>query len=209
MNMNTNLKISKGCLVVMCVIIIATLFSLKKNYEMIKTVKDDIVAESNTISYLQQEKIHSQEEKEIEIKLKSIDFFGVKMQGKYKDIVKKIYSLPVLSLVERRDTITKERKGVVSFYHTVEFCGILCGMNVRCRMKAANEMSIHDLCFITSQTDDDIIHKFVSELKKYYGDPDVSDEQENSYHWYLPSGLAVRARHLHAPDGGWTVYFCY
>ena len=174
---------------------------------MIKMVKDDIVAESNTISYLQQEKIHSQEEKEIE--LKSIDFFGIKMQGKYKDILKNIYTLPMLSLVERRDTIMKERKGVMSFSHTVEFCGIPCGMNVRCRMKAANEMSIHDLCFITSQTDDKIIHKFVSELTKYYGEPDISDEQENSYHWYLSSGLAVRARHLHTPDGGWTVYFCY
>ena len=155
----------------------------------------------------QQAKILSQDEKDEELKV--IDFFGVKMQGKYKDIVKKIYSLPVLSLVERRDTITKERKGVVSFYHTVEFCGIPCGMNVRCRMKAANEMSIHDLCFITSQTDDEIIHKFVSELTKYYGAPDISDDREDCYHWYLSSGLAVRARHLHAPDGGWTVYFCY
>lgn len=161
----------------------------------------------DTTAECQQAKIRPQDE--IDEELKVIDFFGIKMQGKYKDIVKKIYSLPVLSLVERRDTITKERKGVVSFYHTVEFCGIPCGMNVRCRMKAANEMSIHDLCFITSQTDDEIIHKFVSELKKYYGEPDISDEQENSYHWYLPSGLSVRARHLHAPDGGWTVYFCY
>ena len=55
----------------------------------------------------------------------------------------------------------------------------------------------------------DLIHKFVSELTKYYGEPDISDEKEDSYHWYLPSGLAVRARHLHAPDGGWTVYFYY
>ena len=155
----------------------------------------------------QQAKILSQDEKDDELRV--IDFFGIKMQGKYKDILKNIYTLPMLSLVERRDTIMKERKGVMSFSHTVEFCGIPCGMNVRCRMKAANEMSIHDLCFITSQTDDEIIHKFVSELKKYYGEPDISDEQENSYHWYLPSGLSVRARHLHAPDGGWTVYFCY
>lgn len=161
----------------------------------------------NTTAECHKTETHSPEEKDEELKV--IDFFGIKMQGKYKDIVKKIYSLPVLSLVERRDTIMKERKGVMSFSHTVEFCGIPCGMNVRCRMKAANEMSIHDLCFITSQTDDEIIHKFVSELKKYYGEPDISDEQEDSYHWYLSSGLAVRARHLHAPDGGWTVYFCY
>ena len=111
----------------------------------------------------QQAKILSQDEKDDELRV--IDFFGIKMQGKYKDILKNIYTLPMLSLVERRDTIMKERKGVMSFSHTVEFCGIPCGMNVRCRMKAANEMSIHDLCFITSQTDDEIIHKFVSELK--------------------------------------------
>ena len=155
----------------------------------------------------QQAKIRPQDE--IDEELKVIDFFGVKLQGKYEDIVNNIYTLPMLSLVERRDTIMKERKGVMSFSHTVEFCGIPCGMNVRCRMKAANEMSIHDLCFITSQTDDEIIHKFVSELTKYYGEPDISDEQENSYHWYLSSGLSLCARHLHAPDGGWTVYFCY
>ena len=161
----------------------------------------------DTTAECQQAKIRPQDEKYEE--LKEINFFGVKLQGKYEDIVNNIYTLPMLSLVERRDTIMKERKGVMSFSHTVEFCGIPCGMNVRCRMKAANEMSIHDLCFITSQTDDEIIHKFVSELKKYYGEPDISDEQENSYHWYLASGLSLRARHLHTPDGGWTVYFCY
>lgn len=203
--METNFKIIKNFLVAMCVVLVAVLLSVRKNCELIKSVEDDIVVESNTMSECKQEKTYLLENEE----LKVIDFFGIKMQGKYNDIVKKIYSLPVLSLVERRDTITKERKGVMSFSHTVEFCGIPCGMNVRCRMKAANEMSIHDLCFITSQTDDEIIHKFVSELKKYYGEPDISDEQENSYHWYLPSGLSLRARHLHAPDGGWTVYFCY
>ena len=203
--METNFKIIKNFLVAMCVVLVAVLLSVRKNCELIKSVEDDIVVESNTMSECQQEKTYLLENEE----LKVIDFFGIKMQGKYKDILKNIYTLPMLSLVERRDTIMKERKGVMSFSHTVEFCGIPCGMNVRCRMKAANEMSINDLCFITSQTDDEIIHKFVSELTKYYGEPDISDEQENSYHWYLSSGLAVRARHLHTPDGGWTVYFCY
>lgn len=203
--METYFKIIKNFLVAMCVVPVAVLLSVRKNCELIKSVEDDIVVESNTMSECQQEKTYLLENEE----LKVIDFFGIKMQGKYKDIVKKIYSLPVLSLVERRDTITKERKGVTSFSHTVEFCGIPCGMNVRCRMKAANEMSIHDLCFITSQTDDDIIHKFVSELKKYYGEPDISDGQEDSYYWYLTNGSAIRARHLHAPDGGWVVLFYY
>ena len=138
---------------------------------------------------------------------KAIDFFGVKMLGKYEDVVNNIYMLPMLSCVERRDTIKLQGNGDKWFSHTVEFCGVPCGMNVDFTLYGDNIMSIHDLCFITSQTDDEIIHKFVSELKKYYGEPDISDEQEYSFHWYLSNGLAVRARHSHAPDGGWTVYF--
>ena len=153
----------------------------------------------------QQAKTRYQNEKDE--KLKVIDFFGVKMQGKYEDIVNNIYMLPMLSCVERRDTIKLQGNGDKCFSHTVEFCGVPCGMNVRYRINPEDKISVHDLCFITSQTDDAIIHKFVSELTKYYGEPDISDEREDSYHWYLSSGLAVRARHLHAPDGGWTVYF--
>lgn len=153
----------------------------------------------------QQAETRSREEKDDE--LKAIDFFGVKMQGKYEDIVNDIYMLPMLSCMERGDILTKEHNDVMSFSHVVEFCGVPCGMNVSCRMNAANEMSINQITFITSQTDDEIMHKFVLELTKYYGDPDIVDNLEDSYHWYLPNGLAVRARHLHARDGGWTVYF--
>lgn len=140
---------------------------------------------------------------------KAIDFFGVQMLGKYDDIVDKIYALPMLSLIERRDKMDNEHNDVMSFSHTVKFCGVPCGMNARCRMNEANEMSIHDLCFITSLTDNEIIHKFVSELTKYYGEPDIADNIEDSYHWHLPSDLCIRARHLHAPEGGWTVFFYY
>lgn len=153
----------------------------------------------------QQAKTRYQNEKDEELKV--IDFFGVKMQGKYEDIVNNIYMLPMLSCVERRDTIKLQGNGDKWFSHTVEFCGVPCGMNVDFTLYGDNIMSIHDLCFITSQTDDEIIHKFVSELNKHYGEPDISDEQEDSFYWYLSNGLAVRARHLHAPDGGWTVYF--
>ena len=142
-----------------------------------------------------------------DVTFKAIDFFGIKLLGKYEDVVNNIYMLPMLSCVERRDTIMLQGNGDKCFSHTVEFCGVPCGMNADFTLYGDNIMSIHDLCFITSQTDDEIIHKFVSELKKYYGEPDISDEQEDSYHWYLSNGLAVRARHLHAPDGGWTVYF--
>ena len=153
----------------------------------------------------QQAKTRYQNEKDE--KLKVIDFFGVKMQGKYEDIVNNINMLPMLSCVERRDTIKLQGNGDKCFSHTVEFCGVPCGMNADFTLNGDNIMSINDLCFITSQTDEAIIHKFVSELTKYYGEPDISDENEYSYHWYLPSSMAVRARHLHAPDGGWTVYF--
>ena len=153
----------------------------------------------------QQAKTRYQNEKDEELKV--IDFFGVKMQSKYEDIVNNIYMLPMLSCVERRDTIKLQGNGDKWFSHIVEFCGVPCGMNADFTLNGDDIMSIHNLCFITSQTDDKIIHKFVSELTKYYGVPDISDEKEDSYHWYLPSRMAVRARHLHAPDGGWTVYF--
>lgn len=161
----------------------------------------------STTAECQQEETRPQREKDEELKV--IDFFGVKTQGKYEDIVNNIYSLPVLSLVERRDTIKLQGNGDKWFSHTVEFCGVPCGMNADFTLDGDNIMSIHHLCFITSRTNDEIIHKFVSELTKYYGTPDISDEKEDSYHWYLTSGLAVRARHLHAPDGGWTVFFHY
>ena len=141
------------------------------------------------------------------VTFKAIDFFGIKLLGKYEDVVNNIYMLPMLSCVERRDTIMLQGNGDKWFLHTIEFCGVPCGMNADFTLYGDNIMSIHDLCFITSQTDDEIIHKFVSELKKYYGEPDISDEQEDSFHWYLSNGLAARARHSHAPDGGWTVYF--
>ena len=159
----------------------------------------------DTTAECQQAKTSSLDE--IDKELKVIDFFGVKMHGKYEDIVNNIYMLPMLSCVERRDTIKLQGNGDKCFSHTVEFCGVPCGMNADFTLNRDKIMSINDLCFITSQTNDEIIHKFVSKLTKYYGEPDISDEREDSYHWYLSSGLTVRARHLHAPDGGWTVYF--
>ena len=142
-----------------------------------------------------------------DVTFKAIDFFGVKMQGKYEDVVNNIYMLPMLSCVERRDTIMSQGNGDKWFAHTVEFCGTPWGMSAEFTLNGDNNMLIHNLRFVTSKTDDDIIDKVVAELTKYYGTPDISDEQEDSFHWYLSNGLAVRARHSHAPDGGWTVYF--
>ena len=161
----------------------------------------------DTIEDCQQAKLRRQDEKDEELKV--IDFFGVKLQGKYEDIVRNIYTLPMLSLVERRDTIMLQGNGDKRFSHTVEFCGVPWGMNANFTMNGDNMMSIHDLKFITSKTEDNIIDKVVDELTRHYGEPDISDENEDSYHWYLPSGLCVRARHFHAPEGGWTVFFYY
>ena len=183
------------------------LFSCKNDPGSNKTMVPRSPELINTTAECHKTETHSPEEKDEELKV--IDFFGVKMRGKYEDILKNIYSLPVLSLVERRDTIKLQGNGEKWFSHTVEFCGVPCGMNADFTLNVDNIMSIHDLRFITSQTDDDIIHKFVSELRKHYGEPDISDEREDSYHWYLPSGMAVRARHFHAPEGGWTVFFYY
>lgn len=129
------------------------------------------------------------------------------MQGKYEDIVNNIYMLPMLSCVERRDTIKLHGNDEKWFSHTVEFCGVPWGMSADFTLNEDNIMSIHDLKFITSKTDDDIIDRIVAELTKYYGEPDMSDEIEDSFHWFEPNDLCVRARHFRVPEGGWTFYF--
>ena len=183
------------------------LFSCKNEPGSNKTMVPRSPELIDTIEDCQQAKLRRQDEKDEELKV--IDFFGVKLQGKYEDIVRNIYTLPMLSLVERRDTIMLQGNGDKRFSHTVEFCGVPWGMNANFTMNGDNMMSIHDLKFITSKTEDNIIDKVVDELTRHYGEPDISDENEDSYHWYLPSGLCVRARHFHAPEGGWTVFFYY
>ena len=70
----------------------------------------------------QQAETRSQREKDEALNV--IDFFGVKMQGKYEDILDKIYAQPKLSLIERRDTLMLQGNGDKWFSHTVEFCGV-------------------------------------------------------------------------------------
>lgn len=136
-----------------------------------------------------------------------IHFFGIELQGQYEEIVKNIYSLPMLSLVERRDSIKLQGNGDKWFSHTVEFCGVPWGMTADFTMNEDNIISIHNLTFITSKTDDDIIIKVVKELTKHYGEPDISDDKEEIYHWFEPNDLSIRARHFRASEGGWTFYF--
>ena len=159
----------------------------------------------DTTAECQQAKTRYQNEKDEE--LKAIDFFGVKMQGKYEDIVDKIYALPVLSLVDRRDTIMLQGNGDKWFSHTVEFCGVPWCMSANFALNEDDIMSIHDLKFITSKTDHDIIDIVVAELTKYYGGPRWSDDKEDRYDWYESNDLCITARHFGAPEGGWTFYF--
>lgn len=189
------------------IILFAIITSCKNESSTNKTLVPRSPEIIDTTAECQHAKTRYQNEKDEELKV--IDFFGVKMHGKYEDIINNIYMLPMLSCVERRDTIMLQGNGDKWFSHTVKFCGVPWGMSANFTMNGDNIMSIHDLKFITSKTDDDIIIKVVDELTKHYGEPDISDEKEDSYHWYLSSGLAVRARHLHAPDGGWTVYFYF
>ena len=153
----------------------------------------------------QQAKTRYQNEKDEELKV--IDFFGVKMLGNYEDVVNNIYMLPMLSCVERRDTIMLQGNGDKWFSHTVEFCGVPWGMSANFALNEDDIMSIHDLKFITSKTDHDIIDIVVAELTKYYGEPKWSDDKEDRYDWYEANDLCIVARHLHAPEGGWTFYF--
>lgn len=135
----------------------------------------------------------------------AIEFFGIKLMGEYADIIDRMYQLPILSCIEQRDSVSGENNNGTYFSHIVEFCGVRCGMNVRYNLTSGKDIAIYDINFVTSQTEESIINKFVSELTKYYGNPDISDDREDSYHWYLPNKLCIRARHLHAPEGGWTV----
>ena len=139
--------------------------------------------------------------------LKAIDFFGVKMLGKYEDVVNNIYMLPMLSCVERRDTIMLQGNGDKWFSHTVEFCGVPWGMSANFALNEDDIMSIHDLKFSTSKTDHDILDIVVAELTKYYGGPRWSDDKEDRYDWYEANDLCITARHFGAPEGGWTFYF--
>ena len=145
--------------------------------------------------------------KEGDKEFKSIDFFGINMQGKHEDIMDKIYSLSVLSIIDCRDTVMLQGNGDKWFSHTVEFCGVPWGMSANFSMISDDIMSIHDLKFITSKADDYVIDRVVAELTKYYGEPDIYDDKEDSYFWYEADNLCVRARHHSAPEGGWTFYF--
>lgn len=52
------------------------------------------------------------------------------------------------------------------FSYTVEFCGVPWGMSANFTVNDDNIMSINDLKFITSKTDDDIIDKVDEALRK-------------------------------------------
>lgn len=187
------------------IILFAIITSCKNESSTNKTLVPRSPEIIDTTAECQQAKTRYQNEKDEELKV--IDFFGVKMHGKYEDIINNIYMLPMLSCVERRDTIMLQGNGDKWFSHTVKFCGVPWGMSANFTMNGDNIMSIHDLKFITSKTDDDIIIKVVDELTKHYGEPDISDDKEKIYHWFEPNDLSIRARHFRSSEGGWTFYF--
>ena len=187
------------------IILFAIITSFKNDPSSNKTIIPRSPELIDITAECQQAETRSQREKDEALNV--IDFFGVKMQGKYEDILDKIYAQPKLSLIERRDTLMLQGNGDKWFSHTVEFCGVPWGMSANFTMTGDNIMSIHDLKFITSKTDDDIIDRVVAELTKYYGEPKWSDDKEDRYDWYEPNDLSITARHLHAPEGGWTFYF--
>ena len=134
-----------------------------------------------------------------------IDFFGERLSGTYEDIINRLYKVPALRPIELRDSIKISHKNILYFSHTVDFCGVPCGMNVRFTKDENAIMHIHELTFITSRTDEDIIQKFVTEISKHYGVPEIPEHAR--YNWFTHN-QRICARHLHAPEGGWTVYFC-
>ena len=66
-----------------------------------------------------------------DVTFKAIDFFGIKLLGKYEDVVNNIYMLPMLSCVERRDTIKLQRNGDKWFSHSRILCST---MRNECRL---------------------------------------------------------------------------
>ena len=44
-----------------------------------------------------------------------IDFFGIRLCGKYNEIIHQLYELPILSLVEDRNTLRVEREDIWYF----------------------------------------------------------------------------------------------
>lgn len=168
--------------------------SQRGNQKTSPKTPSEVTADENTVS------------KHYDPNAQAIDFFGVKLRGELTDVIERIYQLPFISCIEQRDSVSCSDNGVMHFVHTVELCGVPCGMNVRYKMISEKDIAIHELTFITSKTDNWIIQKFVSELTGYYGEADFPDTHENNYQWYRHDGLCVCARHLHSRDGGWTVY---
>lgn len=131
-----------------------------------------------------------------------IDFFGLKLRGEYDDLLRQLNELPMLKIMEGEDSVKTQGNKI---FLIVEFCGIPCGMTASVEWGPNGKLAVYHLKFITSQTDDHIIDKFVTELKSYYGDLDISDIEEDSYQWNNKQD--IRARHSHTDSGGWTVYF--
>ena len=136
----------------------------------------------------------------------AIDLFGKKLCGKYQDVINDIYELPIISLIEIKDSLIyldKRQK----FTHIVNFCEVPCGMNVCYSENKDDTITIEEIIFLTSETDRGIFLKFISEITNYYGIANVSDDTYNNYSWFYKNDQTIRVRSVHSPEGGWTAYF--
>ena len=98
----------------------------------------------NYTAECQQKKLDQKSEEDII----AIDFFSVRLQCTYENVIQRLSDLPVLSIIEHRDAIMKQGIGDCHFSHIVEFCGVPWGMNTDFTLNDDDVISIHDLKFI-------------------------------------------------------------
>lgn len=146
----------------------------------------------------------------------AIDLFGKKLCGKYQDVINDIYELPMISFIryssyaEVEDLPESSDNESRRFSHIVEFCGVPCGMNVDYYRNQDGTISVNQIIFLTSKTDERVIKTVLTAITNHYGDANIYEETYNNYSWFLDNSntnQTIRARWHHSDRGGWTVYF--
>ena len=119
------------------------------------------------------------------------------------DVETKSDELSVINSLERRGVVKvdsiKLSNGKFQFA-IIEFAGVKFGMN-------------KGFVFITSRHDEKTINLLVNEISKYYGDPEIDEEDDEPesgyYHWNMNNENSddpyIRIRPLHSADGGLTM----
>ena len=137
------------------------------------------------------------EESKVEEELRSVDFYGIPLYG--KDV-----SSIVKMMEEKVDVLTLDGElNEEKDYCRVLFCGVPCGMNMKCD-KGNNEVYFTSLNFFTSQTSDEAIEALVKGVSSYYGECQ-QDEQDKIDDYFRWDGVLMRP--VHSEEGGMTVIF--